>query len=336
MGCLIPVSAAQDSTPARRAYLEGAVGLSASDVRRIDAGRPIAVTLDGRDGPEVVTFGAIHIRATPAAVIDHISSLKTLRRTVGALAVGTVSAPPQSSDFQALTVVPDDLNSLPKCKPGSCDLQLPDWAIARFQKEVAWRSPGARDAADRVVREVAQRILSGYLTGGHAGVDPYLDRSQPLRPSDEYIRLLGDDEYLPAPFTALRGYLRGYPKATLAGAREQFFWATIEAHLKPTTRISHMVVVPGDALGPSPFPIAGVVATTQVWATHYYSSTLEWHVVAPDPARTDAAYLFFLTRSWTPGMTGLRAPITRPLVRSRVRDSLVRYLALTKSMLEAS
>jgi hypothetical protein len=334
IGCLVPVTAAQDSSAARRAYLEAVVGLSGADVRRIEAGRPIAVTLDGRDGPEVVTFGAVHLRATPAAVIDHIASLKTLHRTAGAHAVGTISTPPQPSDFHALALAADDFDSLPKCRPGSCDLQLPDWAIARFQKEVPSRSPGAQDTANRLVREVAHRILTGYLSGGTAALDPLHDRAQPLRPVDEYIRLLGDDEYLPAPFTALRGYLRGYPKATLAVTKERFFWATIEAHLKPTTRISHMVVVPGSVLGPVPFPIAGVVATTQVWATHYFSSTLEWHMIAADPARADGAYVFFLSRSWTPGMTGIRAPIVRPAVRSRARDAVMRYLALTKTLLE--
>lgn len=332
MGCLIPVSAAQDSTPARRAYLEGVIGLSASDVRRIDAGRPVVATLDGRDGPEVVTFGAVHILAPPSAVLDHVLTLQTLRRTVGALAVGTISTPPQLSDFQALTVTPDDLESLPKCKPGSCDLQLPVWAIHRF-REGGFRGPGGQNTADSLMREVAHRIFTGYLSGGQAAMEPYVDRAQPLRPVDEYVRLLSAHQYLPAPFTALRGYLLGYPKAMLAGTEERFFWATIQQSLKPTTRLSHMVVVRGTAVGPSPFPIAGVVATTQVFATHYYSSTLEWHVVVPDPAR-DGTFVFFLTRSWTPGMTGFRAHITRPAVRSRVRDSLMRYLTLTKSMVE--
>jgi hypothetical protein len=335
VGCLISVTGAQDFHAARRAYLHSTIGLSSTDIRRIEAGRPVVVTLDGRDGPEVVTFGGIHIGARPAAVLDHVFSLDTLRRTVGALAVGTISVPPQLSDFSGLTVIEEDLSSLARCRPGACDVQLPGWAIQRLRDGIPFRSPAAQGTADRLMREVAHRLVSTYVTGGQTALDPYRDRSQPLRAHEEYERLLHAREYLPAPFTPLRDYLRAYPAAVLAGARERFFWATIEAHLKPTTRLSHMVAAPADTLGPSPFPIAGVVATTQIFASHYYSSTLEWHVVVPDPAGPDGAYVFFLTRSWTPGMTGFRAPITRPAVRNRVRESLVRYLTLTKSLLEA-
>lgn len=335
MGCLIPVGAAQDSGAARRAYLQAVAGFSSADIRHLEAGRPVASSLNGRDGLEVVTFGAVHLDADPAAVLDHISSLHTLRRSAGVLAVGTITAPPHLSDFQELSLNPADLASLPKCKPGECGVQLPAWAIQRFREGVAWRSPDARQTADQLAREMAHRIVSGYMTGGHRGIDPYHDRNPSPTPGDEYANILAADQYLPAPFSALRGYLRGYPRAALAGVDNQFFWATVEAALKPTTHISHMVVARAGALGPSPLPITGAIVTTQLFATHYYSSTLEWHIVIDDPARDDGAYLIYLSRSWVPGMTGLRGRLTRPIVRGRVRDAIERYLAYIKNVIEA-
>jgi hypothetical protein len=335
LGCLIQAGAAQDPGAARRAYLQAVVGLSSADIRHIEAGRPVAASLDGRDGLEVVTFGAVRLRATPAAVLDNIASLHTLRRSAGVLAVGTIAAPPQPSDFQELMLDPADLASLSKCRPGACDVQLPEWAIQRFRDAVAWRSPDARQTADQLARDMAHRIVSGYMTGGHRGLDPYRDRNPSAQPGDEYANILAADQYLPAPFSALRGYLRGYPKATLAGVENRYFWATVEAALKPTTHISHMVVARAGALGPSPLPITGAIVTTQLFATHYYSSTLEWHVVIDDPVRDDECYLIYLSRSWVPGMTGIRGRLTRPIVRGRVRDAIERYLAFAKSVIEA-
>ena len=335
VGCLIPADAAQDTGAARRAYLQAVVGFSSADVRRLEAGRPVASSLDGRDGLEVVTFGAVYLRANPADVLDTISSLHTLRRNPGVLAVGTITAPPQPSDFQGLTLDSSDLASLPKCRPGACDVQLPAWAIQRFREGVAWRSPDARPKADQLAREAAQRIVNGYMAGGHRGLDPYHDRNPSPRPGDDYARMLADDQYLPAPFSALRGYLRGYPNAALDGVENQFFWATVGAALKPTTHISHMVVARAGALGPSPLPVTGAIVTTQLFATHYYSSTLEWHVVVADPARDEGTYLFYLSRSWVPGMTGLRGRLARPIVRGRVREAIERYLAFTKGVVEA-
>ena len=335
MGCLIPVGAAQDSGAARRAYLRAVVGFSSADIRHLEAGRPVASSLDGRDGLEVVTFGAVRLAADPAAVLDHISGLHTLRRSAGVLAVGTITAPPLPSDFQELALNPADLASLAKCRPGECGVQLPAWAIQRFRDGVAWRSPDARRTADQLARDMAHRIVSGYMTGGHRGIDPYHDRNPSPRPGDEYANLLAADQYLPAPFSALRGYLRGYPKAALAGVDNQFFWATVEAALKPTTHISHMVVARSGALGPSTLPITGAIVTTQLFATHYYSSTLEWHIVIDDPARDEGAYLIYLSRSWVPGMTGIRGRLTRPIVRGRVRDAIERYLAYIKNVIEA-
>ena len=333
LGCLIPVDAAQDPGAVRRAYLQAVVGLSSADVRHLEAGRPVASSLDGRDGLEVVTFGAIRLRAASTAVLDDIASLQTLRRSAGVMAVGTVAAPPQLSDFQEMMLDPADVASLSRCRPGACDVQLPEWAIQRFREAVAWRSPDARQTADQVARDMAHRIVSGYMTGGHRGLDPYHDRRPAAQPGDEYANILAADQYLPAPFSALRGYLRGYPKAALAGVENRFFWATVEAALKPTTHISHMVVARDGALGSSPLPIAGAIVTTQLFATHYYSSTLEWHVVIDDPARA-GAYLIYLSRSWVPGMTGIRGRLTRPIVRGRVRDAIERYLAFTKSVIE--
>jgi hypothetical protein len=330
------VSAAQDTDAARRAYLQAVGGFSNAEVRRVESGRPVTATLEGRDSTEVVTFGAIMLRATPDAVLNHIASLDTLRKGHGVMDVGNVANPPRPTDFGTLTIHPSELPSLSKCKPASCELQFPGWAIRRFQNEVAWRSPGASAQADALAREVAHQIATSYMTGGQHALAPYNDQEPSSRPGDEYTRMLADSQYLPAPFAALRGYLTSYPTGSLPGVTDQLFWSSVEVGLRPTTHISHMVVALKDALGPTTFPIAGVVVSKQLFATHYYSSTLEWHMVVSEPSRSDTSYLFYMARAWAHGMTGFKGRLVRPIVRGRLRDSIERYLAFTKTVVEAS
>jgi hypothetical protein len=133
---------------------------------------------------------------------------------------------------------------------------------------------------------------------------------------------------------ALRHALNGFPHQPAKGVRDQFFWTVMDYGMKPTFRMSHMAIASGPALDDPSGRLAGAVVTLQVLSTHYYSSTLEWHFVATDRDNPSGAYLYYLSRSWAPGLTGIRGRLSRFTIRSRGEEGIERYLALTKSRLE--
>ena len=69
------VAATAPAPQSTDAYLRTTIGLSAGDVRRVHAGEPIATSLDGREGREVVTFGAVRIDRAPEDVLAYVGRI---------------------------------------------------------------------------------------------------------------------------------------------------------------------------------------------------------------------------------------------------------------------
>lgn len=316
------------------AYLRSTIGLSASDLKRVQSGEAVATLLDGRDGREVVTFGAVRIDRPPDDVLAYLTEAEALQQGDAVQQLGLVGSPPQRSDFARFTLPPRSVASLQACRIGDCELQLPGWIITRVQQEVPWRTADAEPRAQALMRDVAFETLTAYLRDGHSALAPYDDRRPPHAPSAEYRALLGSDAYLPVPLTALRHALDGFPHRTARGVRHQFFWTVVDFGMKPTFRLSHMAVASGAAIDDPAGHVRGAVATVQVMATHYFSSTLEWHFIVRDAANPSRTYLYYLARSWAPGLGGLKGRLLRATARSRGRDAIEAYLTFSKRTLE--
>jgi len=316
------------------AYLRSTIGLSAGEVNRLQSGAAVATLLDGRDGREVVTFGAVHIDRSPGDVLTYLTEVAALQQGDAVQQLGLVGTPPRLDDFASFTLSPRSVASLQSCRIGSCELQLPGWGITRFRQEVPWRTTDAEPRAQTLMRSVAHETLSAYLRGGHAALAPYEDRRPSHSPSAEYRALLESDTYLPAPLTALRHAINGFPHRAALGVRHQFFWTVVDFGMKPTFRLSHMAVASGPAIHDPAGHVVGAVVTLQILATHYFSSTLEWHFLVRDAATPSGTYLYYLSRSSSPGLGGFKGRLLRPTVRSRGRDAIEAYLNFSKRSLE--
>lgn len=325
---------APDAAQVPDAYLRSTIGLSASNVKRIRSGQAVATLLDGRDGREVVTFGAVRIDRPPDDVLEYLTRVDALRQGDAVQQAGVLQTPPRAEDFASFTLPPRSVASLQSCRVGDCELQLPAWAITRLQEEVPWRTPDADARAHAVIRDVAYQTLATYLRDGHTALAPYEDRRPPQSASDDYATLLESKAYLPAPLTALRHALSGFPRRTARGVHHQFFWTVLDFGMKPTFRLSHMAVASGPAIDDPDGQVAGTVATVQILATHYFSSTLEWHFIVRDRENPSGTYLYYLARSWAPGLGGLRGRLLRTTVRNRGRDAIETYLVHSKRTLQ--
>jgi len=324
------VALASGAPQAGDAYLRSTIGFTAGDVSRLRAGEPVATSPEGREGREIVTFGAVRVDRAPDEVLAYLGRSDALRQGPAVQQLGTLSSPPEPDDLASFTLHPKSVASLKDCRIGACGVQLPGWALARFAK--------GTDSVHDTARSVALEIAKAYLKGGHSALSAYDDRRPAVQPSDEYTRLLGSDQYLPAPLTALRHSLNGFPHRQARGVRDQFYWTVVDFGMKPTFRLNHMAIASGAAGAALDDPaghLTGVVATMQLMATHYFSSTIEWYFVLRDPQDPSRAYLYYLARSWAPGMTGIRGRIARYTVRSRAEEGIAAYLGATKQRLEA-
>ena len=62
-----------------------------------------------------------------------------LRKLPQYLALGRFSATPEKDDMRGFELEPDDIKELRACKPGKCEVQLPDVEAAGFTQGIDWK-----------------------------------------------------------------------------------------------------------------------------------------------------------------------------------------------------
>ena len=317
------------------AFLRDQMHFSGGELADLQKGRPVARQMATRDPVDVNIFGAVRIAAPAEAFIRQLRDIDVLERSLGVMQVGKFSEPPRLADLADLTLESTDVDDLRHCRPADCDIQLPAGAIVRFGREVDWRAINPAPVANQVFRTVLFERLAAYRAGGLHQIGAYADRAQPISVADDF-RLLAAPGDLPVDLPELTYYLRAYPRATLPGATDVFYWNKGEFGMKPTIRLNHLVTypVPPDS---SRAGLQYVIATSQIYSDHYFSATLELRSVVRDPAQPDRGfYLLYTTKSRVSGLTGFIGLLLRPMVRSRARSGMEHYLAITKQVVETS
>jgi len=330
-----PVEPSQAPDAKVQTWLRDTKGFSDSDVRLVTEGHAVARQLTLAGPEEVSIFGAVRIDAPPAAFISQLRDIQAYEHRLGVLQVGKFHDPPRLEDLDGLALDREDLQALEHCRPTDCDLQLPAGMMRRFASEVPWGAPDAFVQANRLFREMLFDRFQRYRTGGLAALEPYDDGPTPVPAAEEFRRLQVTKDLLPA-LPHLAAYVTSFPAPTPPGLEDFYYWNMGEFGMKPTTRLNHVSLYRVAPAGARPDGIRFAIATTQIYSTHYFSTTFELRTVVDDAANPGQGfYLFYASRSRVNGLTGFIGTLIRPIVRSRARSGMERYLSITKSAVEA-
>lgn len=128
-------------------------------------------------------------------------------------------------------------------------------------------------------------------------------------------------------------YLEEYPRSQPSGAEDFFCWSTVDFGLKPTVRVNHVIIYP---LAARPSGVSYVIATKQIYATHYFQTTLELRFLVDDERRANRPgfYLLSITRSRIDGTSGLNGSLLRSVINRRSRSVVRSYLEHLKRQVE--
>ena len=310
------------------------LGFSTDDVQTLDSGSAVINSLDTPVREELANVGVVYVDARPEQVIEQFRDIERFERGPGIPQIGRFASPPRLEDLQGLTLPEADVEALPGCRPGDCDVKLSASAMNRFRTDVDWSSPTAARQADEVAREMILELVRAYQVEGNAALGSYVDGDRPLLVAEQFRALLASGDPLPAPVPALLAYLDDYPQGRPAGAEDFFYWTVVDFGLKPTIRVNHVTIYPL-AAGSSP-GVAYAIAIKQLYASHYFHTTLELRFLldhARGPDRHGAA-IVSITRSRNDGMTGFRGWFLRPIIRRRSRDAVRGYLEHVKRQVE--
>jgi len=307
-------------------YLATAVRPSRAERAQLLRGNPITKFLDADPSQEVAIFGAVWIDAPRQRYADAVMEIETLERGGAFTKTRRIGKPPQAADFADLQLPADDVADLKNCRPGDCEVKVTADLLDTLRGGVDWSAPTAGARVQDLFRAFAHKYVLAYHERGDAALASYRDKSQPTSVAADVSALASRLTPFSPAQTNVRRYLLDYPAASLPGAREVVYWQETRFGLKPTIRISHIVV--------HETADETVVASKMLYATHYFRAALELRVLVPDPARGQGFWFVTVSRSRVDGLSGFLGRLLRGKVRGEIQEGSLAGLRATKRRLE--
>lgn len=235
LGCLVGAAHAQ---PTADQVLTDA-GLSAGDKQSVTSGQFVNVSGVGSVSDRDLAFAiAFLVKTPPDALVKQIVAGELITADTQVKAFGELSQAGSLADFAKLTLTGDEAKALANAKPGDA-LNLSASEIAAFKALGGAAVPAVQEQLRRMLlaRYQAYRAsglagIASYDRGGGKTSDPAAD----LRKASEATK--GLQKYLPA----FQKVLLDYPKATLPGMEEKFFWLKSLIHDQMTYVLAHVLV----------------------------------------------------------------------------------------------
>jgi hypothetical protein len=307
-------------------YLAAEVHPTAAERKTLLSGGPLTKLLPSDQSKEVFVFGAIWIDASPAEYVRRVKNIEDFEKGGGFRITKKISDPPRLEDFGQLELPEDDVKDLRQCKPGDCEVKLSARGLQALRTQVRWRTPSEKSDADAAFRRLAFEYVNGYREGGNARLAVYRDGDDPVFVANEFRSMIERAPSLTRMPDLLK-YLLEYPSSSLTASTDFLYWQDVQFGLKPTIRISHLVIQerPGQT----------VIASKMLYASHYFWTALEQRVLQLDPARGSGFWLVTISRSRSDGLKGFIGRLLRGRVRAEAQQGTEAALTLTKSRLEA-
>ena len=291
---LLPLLAASGPAVAQTwdlAALRTLASLTSDQWSAVNRGEPQARVLDTREKREVAIVGVARLKATTTCFVEKFKDIETFKKNPAVLRIRKFVPPLEPRDLEGFRLEPDDLANLHTCRVGNCKVKLPLGVVERLAREVDWSQPDHDGRAQSIFRDGMQRYLDTYIHHGNAALIEYRDKNKPVRLTDEFRGVLKARPGIAGLVPEFREYLAKYPTGILPEVQEFFYWLTESFGLKPVASVTHVSIYfqPGRT----------VIASKQIYASHYFDASLGLTVALDDAAEAPvpSMYLVYLNRS---------------------------------------
>jgi hypothetical protein len=334
-GFVLLVSAARPTTvvtgqsdpPVNAAGLSDLVQFTPSEVQALKAGQSVSKLLASGNDHEIAVAGAVWIKAPMTEAVQAMKNIEHLEQGNGFQVTKRISNPPRLEDFSALELPEEDVRDLRKCRAGECQVKLDENAIDRIQKEVDWSKPTVAAEVNAVARQLALEYVTAYQRGGNKELAVYRDKKRPAYVAEEFKAMVDEMPALQQRESALRQYLLDYPRTQLPNATSFLYWHKVSFGLKPTIMINHVVI--------TETPQRVLVATKQLYASHYFWASLEIRELTPDPSRGEGFWFVDVSRGRSASLGGgVKGHVIREHAEKESLKGLKEGMQVTKSSLE--
>ena len=319
------------SVPAPEEFLRAQMQLSPGQVTGIQNGKAFAKILPTSNPSDIFVCGAVYIHAKPAAYLQFMQDMTRRKTVTGYLGAGKFSAPPTVGDLDGLSLERDDIEDLKNCRPGDCELQLPEESMEAARAAIQWNSPDVAEQVTILAKRGIVRLLEG-VSPGRRSCSPDLPRQGRSIAARGAVQVASESCRIVSPVLPdLNRYLLHYPDSRPEEAQDLFYWEKVNFGLKPTIRVNHGIMLSDFRSG------TGSCACDQAALRDaLFSDRARSVLCVPgfEGLRRGRILLITVKGSRQAGLTGVKGGLIRKVAVTRTRDSLERALNSIREDLE--
>lgn len=311
------------------AFIRPSIHVSPNEKQKIDRGEVLVRILPGQ-GREIAVFAAASLNASGDSLVARVRDIVELKKSAYVPAIARFSDPPAIADLTTLTLDEVDLMAIKNCRRSDCDLKLGTDEIERLRGIITAQGDNWKVAVNEAFRRLVLERVNAYLARGHRGIPDYQARQEPVNLGSTFTTLLQRSPYLEARAADLAGYLEHYPVAQLPGVEFFLYWSKEKLGRKSVISVTHVTIVRSN--GRSQFPDV-LIASKQVFATHYMNGSLALTMLLSDPPGSSPSYLVYVNRSAVDvagGFLGIR----RGVIEGRLKRDTERLFAALRNRIE--
>lgn len=323
---------AQASVEDFRAALNAEAGFTGDDWSALERGGIVVKLLPVLDKREVGVCGVARLQGRPEVIMKVFRESMVQQNSHAILATGKFSNPPTHADLQTLSLEDRDIEDLRKCVIGRCELKLSAAMIGRFQREVNWKNLAYKSQANRVFRELLLDYIRDYQRRGDAVLIEYHDQRRAISVREEHQALLDRILYVADFSPEFASYLKSFRYSELPNVESHINWTKLKFGLKPVIIVTQVYERPAHR----DQHILSI--SKQIYANHYFDSSLTMTAVLPIPTANGSSdsYLLYTNASRSDSLAGSFSSITRGLVESESVENLNALLLQTIANVEVA
>src|SRR5215475_3002083 len=311
--CIAAFATAQTESQTAKVFLGKYLSFTESDISALDSGQLITKLPKVSDSREVAAFAAVRVNAPPEQLAIQFHDIVRWKQGDSVPEIGKFSDKPTIADLSGLSMDPEDIKAMKKCKPSNCDIKLSAVSMERLVNGTNWNSENFQHQAENLFKQMLVDYLGTYKLGGNRYLIQYDDKKQPLKLLEEFSALLKESNYVTGYAPELANYIDKFPNAELPGSEGYIYWSKEKFGIQPVLSLTHVTIYPrkhGNAK-------EVLIASKQLYASHYFESSLAFTMMIPREG--GGSYLVYINRSRTDTLRGLLSGITRMFISGHVR-----------------
>jgi hypothetical protein len=321
----------QDARQDVSTYLTRA-GLASSDVSRLDTGAVVTHVTNGQSPNELFVVAAVKIRAPRQRVTDFYGQMIAYVDGSVTLAFGRFGSPPSIADVKDLAFDRRDVDDMKSCRPGRCDVRLGGAGLDKLRSAIDWSATDYVERVNAFAREAAVDYVAAYQSRGDAALFTYNDRAEAVSLKEQWLGILGNSPLFHQYTPKLKTYLEQFPRGSLPGVRNVFYWSKEDYGFKPVINIVHGVIY-----APTAQSDRTIVVQKQLYASHYLDGSLAVATLLDtEDSGRPATYLLYANRLRGDMLKGGFGGLKRNAALSQARKAAEQTLGTIKQAVEAA